>query len=132
MPAQWEYQVGPCTGIESKLIEAPLKLRYSPQIARFPLTTKSHQWATSFGFHDFSCTASLRNSAQRFHYILSQSKVIGMGPWVFPSHFLLLNANIFTGSALQLLHESYARGGWYEGHRRGSEEARAPPCRVYC
>ncbi|SCV28989.1 Glutamine synthetase [Fusarium fujikuroi] len=53
MPAQWEYQVGPCTGIASESMETPLKPRDSPQIARSPLTTK-------LGLHSNFSTKAMR------------------------------------------------------------------------
>lgn len=57
MPAQWEYQVGPCSGIESTYPP--------PGSSRAPPANDLLQWVTSSGCRDSSCTAWPKNSASR-------------------------------------------------------------------
>ena len=51
MPAQWEYQVGPCTGINCKLTRATL-----PKLSSSTLKLTQSQWATSSGCPASFCT----------------------------------------------------------------------------
>lgn len=91
MPAQWEFQVGPCEGIECRLISHHRASNLKRLAADFA------QWVTTFGWR-VSCSIALqKSSALSSHSLLSQFQGTGMVPVSIPTSQQPICAKI-TGS----------------------------------
>lgn len=90
LPSQWEFQVGPCVGIESKFT-----LAFS-----FRLLLTFWQWATISGFPDTFCTVLPKNLGLRFRSTPSPSRKLSTRQQYWQFNANITHSGDWNGSGL--------------------------------